>query len=421
MKASCVTSGEWSSRLRPTLAAVAGGTPWPAPVHSVPVAVTDAERSHPGLQCLVCPETQLPLTLLPVAEAEARIGDRLTARLPDRCTPVGPTENVLLRADGGCAYPVSGGIGVVLGPEQLRPGALGPFTVDLDDRRYAESYHEMAFYNQLADDELATIEGSYSDRALERALRVPEEERSNFPEPHELWLDATYEPIAQWDAYRHLSPLTGSRVLQIGGKGLQALKFLAAGAAEAWLLTPVLNELTFTQELAGRYGLESGLRCVAAVAEEMPFPDGFLDGVFVNGSLHHTVIASAVEECARVLAPGGRFAAVEPWQAPLYRIGTKLLGRREDTRIFGKRVDVACKVLNADRAAPFLACSSLAEARIVHHGALTRYALLGVDKLGLHLQLPTVWKMCRIDDALSSVAPWVRDSGSISVLLATGT
>src|SRR5574338_619544 len=47
----------------------------------------------------------------------------------------------------------------------------------------------------------------------------------------------------------------------------------------------------------------------------------------------------ALRECARVLAPEGRFAAVEPWRGPLYGIGTALLGKR-DRR-------VRCVVLDA--------------------------------------------------------------------------
>ncbi len=37
----------------------------------------------------------------------------------------------------------------------------------------------------------------------------------------------------------------------------------------------------------------------------------------------------AAAECGRVLSPGGKLAAVEPWRASLYAIGTKLFGKRE--------------------------------------------------------------------------------------------
>ncbi len=37
----------------------------------------------------------------------------------------------------------------------------------------------------------------------------------------------------------------------------------------------------------------------------------------------------AMPEIARVLKPGGKFACNDPWRAPLYGIGTKILGKRE--------------------------------------------------------------------------------------------
>ena len=45
----------------------------------------------------------------------------------------------------------------------------------------------------------------------------------------------------------------------------------------------------------------------------------------------------AMPEIARVLKPGGRFSAMDPWRAPLYAIGTKILGKRE--------VNVYCRPL----------------------------------------------------------------------------
>ncbi len=44
--------------------------------------------------------------------------------------------------------------------------------------------------------------------------------------------------------------MTGARVLQVGGSGLHAVKFLLAGAAETWLVSPVHGELIFGRALA---------------------------------------------------------------------------------------------------------------------------------------------------------------------------
>ena len=54
--------------------------------------------------------------------------------------PVGPTQVVLVREDRKCAYPVVDDIPILLVPERLVPPQAGPFTVDLSDPKYAETY-----------------------------------------------------------------------------------------------------------------------------------------------------------------------------------------------------------------------------------------------------------------------------------------
>jgi len=56
-------------------------------------------------------------------------------------------------------------------------------------------------------------------------------------------IDAVYDCGGQWDAYNHLAPIRGKRVLQVGGKGIHAIKFILAGVKEAWLLSPMIGEL----------------------------------------------------------------------------------------------------------------------------------------------------------------------------------
>jgi hypothetical protein len=47
---------------------------------------------------------------------------------------------------------------------------------------------------------------------------------------------------SEWDCYRHIAPVKGQRVLQLGGSGKAVQALLLAGAAEALLLTPMLGE-----------------------------------------------------------------------------------------------------------------------------------------------------------------------------------
>ena len=61
-------------------------------------------------------------------------------------------------------------------------------------------------------------------------------------------------------------------MLQLGGAGTAAVKFLLAGAAEATLLSPMPGELFFAQYREA-YGVADRLKLVVGVAEELPFAD----------------------------------------------------------------------------------------------------------------------------------------------------
>lgn len=341
--------------------------------------------------------------------------------------PLRPGRNsgtsVLQRADGRGAYPIADDVPVLLGPELL---------TDYADERprpdgiYAEAYDEMKYYNAVARDWAAALDERAADTAdgggdrnsddpVDQALRLIEVSRRldtalvrDFPEPADVWIHLRFEGEALADAYRHLAPFDHKRILQIGGLGLDAAKFLLAGAAEVWLLSPMLQELEFAVRLARHCGVEARLQRVAGVAEELPFEDETFDGIYAGGSVHHMVVSQGLSECARVLRPGGRFAAVEPWRAPGYRLGTRLMGKREP---------VHCMPLTKERVAPLH--DVFDRARVIHHGALTRYAAIGLARLGSPLPTRTVRSLTQLDDALTSRVPFVRDTGSSVALLAS--
>ncbi|MGH9520511.1 MAG: class I SAM-dependent methyltransferase, partial [Terriglobales bacterium] len=218
------------------------------------------------------------------------------------------------------------GIPVLLGPEAYVRRACLP---SLSLPQYREAYAEMPVYNQVALERSDPRQQSHQRSWLTAASRLSVDERNRFPCPSAVWCDQLYEYEAQYAAYKKLAPLAGTRVLQVGGTGIHALKFLLAGASEAWLVTPMQCEAEFTLQLAGELGLLANFHAVVAVGEELPFPASSFDRIFTSGCLHHMLTGMAAGEARRVLTPKGVFAAVDPWRAHLRRVGILLAGRRE--------------------------------------------------------------------------------------------
>jgi len=348
------------------------------------VKLDDAEASAKG-------------TLLPRAESANARGNL--------SVPAGRTPFVLLREDNTCAYPVVDGIPILLAPEALSVSAE-PTHFDLTEAAYAEAYEEMDFYNDAASAaaEKLAQKGAYS--ILPTELDASEAERRSFPDPWHRWIDAVYDSAGQWDAYRHLGPVRGKSVLQLGGVGTHAIKFAMAGAAEAWLVTPMLGEAQAARALAKAVGVGELMRCVVGVAEELPIRSETMDAIFAGGCLHHMQTEIALPEAARVLREDGKFAAVEPWHAPLYAIGTKILGKREDAY---------CRPLTQARIEPL--SKAFRTASVIQHGTLTRYPFLALSKLGINVPKFIPWHIGKIDDAVCSIIPRLRKMGSSIAVL----
>ena len=364
-------------------------------------------------ELLVCPVTKLPLTLMSRVEAERKIGAELATRgdlrnaKGETSKPAGVTENVYLRADLKLAYPSVDGIPVLLAPEALAaPSELSQ--VDLSDRRYAEAYEEMEFYNAAASGTHGKLDDGGAWSVLPTEMAATEDEIRSFPAPWYRWIDAPHDSAAQWDAYRHLGKMEGRRFLQLGGSGTHAIKFAMAGAGESWLVTPMLGEAIFGRALAESAGVGDRFRAVVGIAEELPLGSDAFDGIFAGGCLHHMLTDIALPEASRVLRNGGRFAAAEPWRAPLYAIGTKILGKREDAY---------CRPLNRTRVGPLKSAFSSFE--VVGHGTLTRYPFLALEKFGVPINKQVPWHIGRIDDAICSIIPGFRKMGSSVAVLAT--
>ncbi len=352
---------------------------------------------------LECPITHAALEPASKEKLEKEMGESLSSRSQNPL--FADVTEVLATADRRSIYPVVNGFPVLLAPERLLPESAVS-DIDLKDQKYREAYEEMAFYNGVASRQAEEIVSHSPYSALcaifKPIMEATPEQRDSFPNPPEVWLNSVYDCAAQWDIYSHIAPVRGKTLLQIGGTGVNAIKMLLAGAEESWLLTPILGEALCGLAMARRFGVEDRFRCVLGVAEELPFRPESFDVIHTQGCFHHMVVHLAVEGIERALKPNGKFAASEPWRAPLYKIGTTIFGKREE--------DVHCKPLTMKRLKAFRETFSRTE--MIHHGAITRYPLLALMKLGLNSNLSLVWKLNRLDDRICSCIPGARKMGS---------
>jgi len=302
-------------------------------------------------------------------------------------SPFSTPSSVLIRQDHTAAYPIKD-LPILLAPEILTPKE---FHHDLADPRWAEAYDEMSFYNSAADED---------DFARQAEQILATASSSTFPGRE--WADAPYDFPAQLDAYRHLDPVQGAIIAQLGGKGLHAMKLLLAGAREGWLITPMIGEGLYACRLASKLHLADRFNAVVAVAEQLPFEDSVFDRIYSGGSVHHMDCATAATEIARTLTTGGRFAAVDPWKTCLHTFGTALLGQRE-------KGEVHCHPLTAERLRPFK--EAFGECNVKQHGPLLRYIALGLQ--AGHVRIKYSDGLAALDDAMPAMR---RFGGSLALL-----
>lgn len=316
-------------------------------------------------------------------------------------------EGVLVTASGSWAYPVLRGVPCLLGPERLYPGGVGELLA-VDAKPYDEAYAEMWPYSQLNAPEAVGSVVDESVAHLARLSSLPTQERDAFPDPWDRWVGNDTESTALEAALRHLVPLAGTRLLQVGGDGLQALTLLAAGAGDAVVVSPVLNELLLCRRVAELAGLGDRLVTVMGIGEELPLAADAVDRAFSPFCVHHMHTDLAFPELNRVLRSGGRFASLDIYDAPLYRLGIRLFGKKE--------AGVNCRPLDRARLSH---AAAFADVRFGWFGTSVRYV---TAVLARRQSLPAPerlrsWTLA--EDRWAARLPVLRRQASVVAVLAT--
>jgi hypothetical protein len=298
-------------------------------------------------------------------------------------------------ANDAHAYPVVEGFPALMWPEVLLPAAQRE-TADLRDRRFAEAYAEMEHYNPIGRGQAANVTASHG---FQRAWRLKEDgiPTEHYPDPVREWIDGCFDIEALVECSRYIAPVRDKTALQIGGSGDHVIRLLLAGASEAVLVTPMIGEAELAWAIADRLGLSDRFSCVLGIGEELPIRGESVDVVTSQGCLHHTRLELALPEIHRVLKVGGRFSAIDPWRAPLYGLGTKMLGKRGQ-KITDRSQSIFCNPLTAKSLSTL--GTVFPNHVISNHGPLLRYPLLALDKFGIHFSAPTMFRLARLDDRI---------------------
>lgn len=106
----------------------------------------------------------------------------------------------------------------------------------------------------------------------------------------------------------------GRRVLDLGcGAGGKAVYLATLGARQVVAVDVVPHYADLGRDLARRKGVEGICQFLTADAACLPFPDGSFDAILATDVVEHLADPLAVlQECYRVLAPGGRLFASFP-------------------------------------------------------------------------------------------------------------
>jgi SAM-dependent methyltransferase len=113
-----------------------------------------------------------------------------------------------------------------------------------------------------------------------------------------------------------------------------------------------LEGVDLSDRLLAQY--EGPARLFVGDCRSLPFDDDSKDVLIVQGGLHHLPslpedLDRTLAEAARVLRPGGRFVAVEPWRTPFLRL-VHAVCRVPAARRLSAKVDALATMIEHERA-----------------------------------------------------------------------
>jgi ubiquinone/menaquinone biosynthesis C-methylase UbiE len=141
-------------------------------------------------------------------------------------------------------------------------------------------------------------------------------------ELYELWADdselrdtlrRSLEPRGtDWlfELFASLEPQAGELLVDVGCRDAKhAIRLVRDHGLRGVALDPLRLHVELAKQAVASAGLDDEIEVVEAAIESLPLGDGAADWVWCRDVLVHVDVRRGLEECARVLRPGGRMVA----------------------------------------------------------------------------------------------------------------